>query len=71
VAIDEVTAKGTTALALAILGEHVDCAKRLIQLGANIKFKLPNDKRPLDLLRSSGNAALQALCNVINPNTGQ
>jgi ankyrin repeat protein len=64
--IDDVTTKGVTSLALAILGEHVDCATRLIKMGANINFILPNGERPVDLLRSSGNSALQALCDLSN-----
>jgi ankyrin repeat protein len=43
--IDEVDAKGLTALALAIACEHVDCIKRLINMGADLKFRLPNGTR--------------------------
>ena len=62
--IDEVTSKGVTALTLAILEEHVECVKLLINLGANINFKMTigsDSFRPIDLLHSSENAELRSL----------
>ena len=47
--IEEVISKGLTALALAIVaedsGEQVDCILRLINAGADLKFRLPNGTR--------------------------
>ncbi len=66
--IDAVTSKGATALVLAILQEHVACAKRLIAFGADVNFKFQNDITPLRLLYSSDNAELRALCNASDTN---
>ncbi len=59
--IDEVTTKGATALALAILYEHPECARHLIKSGADLNFKLPSGMRLLDVLEASENPGLRRL----------
>ena len=61
--VDKVTSKGATALLLAILREHVECAKLLISFGADISVTLTDGVRRLDLLRSGENVQLRLLCD--------
>jgi len=64
--VDEVTTKGATALALAILKEHFDCTKRLLDLGADAFRELPTGSRPIDLLYSIEMPEFQDLFNTIS-----
>ena len=63
--VDAVTSKGATALVLAILQEHVDCAKALITLGADVNLKQLGDITPLRMIYSSENSEMRALYDTI------
>jgi ankyrin repeat protein len=59
--IDEFSDKGATALALAILNNHAECAKRLLLRGANIKLQLTSGRTLLDRVLESENPAIREL----------
>jgi len=59
--IDDLTTKGATALTLALRNNHVACAKRLLQSGADALFQLPSGRSLVDVMRSSDNPEMRAL----------
>lgn len=61
--IDNLTTKGATALALAIMNNHVECARRLLQCGASVVFELPTGRSLVDVMRSSDNPEMRSLAN--------
>lgn len=65
-AVDLPSSKGATALALAILEEHVECARRLLMAGADPNIELVDGIRPADLLHSSEIPGLKCLCDLID-----
>lgn len=59
--VDALTSKGATALLLAILEDHVACARHLIASGADVNFDYKAGVTPLRLMYSSENAEMRAL----------
>ena len=59
--VDEVSSKGATALVFAIMEEHVDCTKYLINAGADLYLKFHENYRPIDLIYSSENKEMKTL----------
>lgn len=60
-AIDDLTAKGASALMLAVLNGHVSCTKRLLEFGANADMALASGRRVSDIIRSSPNPRMRVL----------
>ena len=59
--IDEVSDKGATALLLAVLNNHVVCAKHLLNFGANIRFEISPGKTVLDRILETGAPEMKSL----------
>jgi ankyrin repeat protein len=62
---DEVSSKGATALVYAIMNEHSECAKFLINAGANLYLQFYERIRPIDLLYSSKNEEMKVLFKTV------
>lgn len=68
--IDDVSDKGATALLLAVLNNHVACAKRLLASGANINFPISSNRTILNRIKESEDPDMNALSKPIADSTG-
>ncbi len=59
--IDVLTTKGATPLVLAVLNDHVPCARCLLKSGADARVQLPSGQHLSDVIHSSPNRHMRSL----------